>query len=118
MFLFSLALSQSLAEQVILRAMNRTSIPEYKAERERITFYPRTAYFKRERIREELERMIRHSNETGEPVDSVYLRGEEAVLEHERRNGYDKAWGPNGVAATAGDQAVAYVPDGARHVLV
>lgn len=109
---------QSLAEQVILRAMNRTSIPEYKPTRERISFYPRTAYFKRERVREELERMIKHSNETGEPVDSVYLRGEEAVLEHERRNGYDKSWGPTGVAATMSDQKAGYVPEATRHVLV
>ena len=30
-------------------------------------------------------------------VDSVYLRGAAAIEEHERRNGYDKAYGPNGV---------------------
>ena len=109
---------KSLAEQVILRAMGRTSIPEYKATRERITFYPRTAYFKRERVREELERMIKHANTTGEPVDSVYLRGEEALLEHERRNGYDKSWGPTGVAATPNSQAPNFVPEGKKHVLV
>jgi hypothetical protein len=103
---------------VILRALNRTSIPEYKPTRERISFYPRTAYFKRERVREELARMIEHSKKTGEPVDSVYLRGEEAVLEHERRNGYDKAFGPTGVAATIGKQRPAFMPQGQRHVLV
>lgn len=98
--------------------MNRTSIPEYKASRERITFFPRTAYFKRERVREELQRMIEDSNKTGVPVDSVYLRGEEAVLEHERRNGYDKAWGPNGVAQMAGNQNQVFVPGSERQLLV
>ena len=90
--------------------MNRTSIPEYKATRERLVSYPRTAYFKRERVREELARMIEDSNKTGKPVDSVYLRGEQALLEHERRNGYDKAWGPKVVAQVSGNQSAMFVP--------
>ena len=49
--------------------------------------------------------------ERPESVDSVYLRGEEAIKEHERRNGYDKEWGVNGVQRMAGDGAV-YVPEG------
>lgn len=32
-----------------------------------------------------------------ESVDSVYLKGEEELKVHERRNGYDLEWGPNGV---------------------
>ena len=35
-------------------------------------------------------------------VDSVYLKGEEAILEHEKRNGYDKAYGPTGVQERMG----------------
>lgn len=62
--------------------------------------------------------MIEHSNKTGESVDSVYLRGQDAVLEHERRNGYDKAWGPTGVAQMAGNQNQVYLPDGSKQVLV
>lgn len=80
--------------------MKRESIPEYKPTRERISYYPRTAFFKRERVKIELERMIAAAEARGGPaddVDSVYLRGEEAIKEHERRNGYDKAYGPNGV---------------------
>jgi hypothetical protein len=49
-------------------------------------------------------------------VDSVYLKGEEAILEHEKRNGYDKAFGRNGVERWMGDKEMV-VPTG-RHVLV
>ena len=62
--------------------------------------FPRTAGFKRARIAEELARMMDAAEEKGLPresVDSVYLKGEAAIAEHERRNGYDKAYGPNGV---------------------
>ena len=34
---------------------------------------------------------------TADSVDSVYLRGDEAILEHERRNGYDKSYSEYGV---------------------
>lgn len=91
---------QTLCEQVILRALNRTSIPEYKPTRPRLAHYPRTAYFKRARITEELSRLIAAAEEKGlssESVDSIYLKGEDAIAEHERRNGYDKAYGPGGV---------------------
>jgi hypothetical protein len=30
-------------------------------------------------------------------VDSFYVKGEAAILEHEKRNGYDKEYGPGGV---------------------
>lgn len=112
---------QTLCEQVILRALGRDSVPEYKPTRERLTFYPRTAYYKREKVRDELDRMIADAKAKGlgpESVDSIYLRGEEAVREHERRNGYDKAWGPTGVAAQERNQTPAFVPNAARHVLV
>jgi len=65
--------------------------------------YPRTAFFKRARIQEELDRMLADAKAKGlgpESVDSVYLKGEYAIKEHERRNGYDKGWGPNGVQKT------------------
>lgn len=89
-----------MCEQVILRALKRTSIPEYKPTRPRLAHYPRTAYFKRARIAEEIERMKRFAEENGQSadsVDSVYLMGEEAISEHEKRNGYDQAYGPGGV---------------------
>lgn len=35
-----------------------------------------------------------------ESVESVYLQGEEAIAEHERRNGYDLELGPNGVMSS------------------
>lgn len=112
--------SQTLAEQVILRALGRDSVPEFKPTRPRITFYPRTAYFKREKVKDELDRMIAAAKARGlteDSIDSVYLKGEEAIAEHEKRNGYDKTWGPNGVASTMGDNIV-YVPNAQRHVLV
>lgn len=98
----NIADSQTLCEQVILNAMGRESISEYKPTRDRLSYYPRTAFFKRERVQQELERMIKHAEANGgsrDDVDSVYLRGIEAIKEHERRNGYDKAYGPNGVLA-------------------
>jgi chorismate mutase len=91
---------KTLCEQVILRALNRNCIPEYKPTRPRLAHYPRTAYFKRARITEELQRLIAAAKEEGlspESVDSIYLKGEDAIAEHERRNGYDKAYGPGGV---------------------
>lgn len=54
---------------------------------------------------------------SGEPVDSVYLKGDEALQEHERRNGYDRPWGPNGVMAKPKDKAN-YLPESGRHVVV
>lgn len=72
-------------------------------------------------MRGELDRLLADARARGVPeseVDSVYLRGEEAIAEHERRNGYDKSWGPNGVAATMRDDAVGHVPAAARHILV
>lgn len=95
-------------------------MPEYKPTRERLSFYPRTAYFKRERVMEEIQRMQADAVERGLPadsVDSIYLQGPEAVLEHERRNGYDKAWGPNGVMATA-TKDERFMPTVAQKVLV
>jgi hypothetical protein len=36
-------------------------------------------------------------------VDSIYLKGEEAIREHERRAGYDLVHGPGGIAHTIED---------------
>lgn len=71
----------------------------------------------------ELERMIDDAKSKGlgpESVDSVYLRGEEALLEHESRNGYNVEFGPTGVAMLPNDNKVQYIPEGSgmRHVLV
>lgn len=51
-------------------------------------------------------------------VDSIYLRGEEAILEHERRNGYDKEFGEAGVVAQQSKNAAAYFPPTKRQILV
>lgn len=96
-------------------------MPEYIPTRERIKFYPRTAYFKRERVPEELKRMIADAEARGldaSAVDSVYLRGEEAVKEHERRNGYDKEIGPTGVVRNMDRNWDVFEPGIKRHVLV
>ncbi|WOO78408.1 uncharacterized protein LOC62_02G001955 [Vanrija pseudolonga] len=111
----------TLCEQVILRNLGRTSVPEYIPTRERIKFYPRTAYFKRERVPEELKRMIADAEARGldaSAVDSVYLRGEDAVKEHERRNGYDKEIGPTGVVRNMDRNWDVFEPGIKRHVLV
>jgi hypothetical protein len=36
-------------------------------------------------------------------VDSIYLRGEEFIKEHEKRNGYDRPHGPGGLWLTPED---------------
>lgn len=51
-------------------------------------------------------------------VDSIYLQGEEAILEHERRNGYDKAFGESGVVAQQSSNAASYFPPSNRQILV
>lgn len=62
--------------------------------------------------------MIAHAKAQGgseADVDSVYLKGEEAILEHEKRNGYDKGFGPNGVLSSYGyDGRQAYIPTEAK----
>lgn len=50
-------------------------------------------------------------------VDSIYLRGEEAILEHERRNGYDKEIGDSGVSAGNGGKVLLH-PNIRKHVVV
>lgn len=110
----------TLCEQVILRALGRTSIPEYVPTRPRLATYPRTAYFKRDRVPLEVERLVAAAKAKGlgpESVDSVYLRGVEAVLEHERRNGYDRPWGVNGVQKVMGSEE-RYMPRGERQELL
>ena len=111
-----------MCEQVILRALDRTSIPEYKPARPRLVHYPRTAYFKRARATEELERMIKAAQDKGlgpESVDSIYLKGEEAIMEHEKRNGYDKDFGPGGVLMwKTGEPFRNFVPDAKQVVVV
>jgi len=107
----------TLCEQVILRALNRTSIPEYKPTRPREVSYPRTAYFKRNRVPDELERMVAAARAKGlglESVDSVYLRGEAAILEHDRRNGYDKPVGVHGVVLDGARYDEQYHPPGGQ----
>ncbi|RSH91555.1 hypothetical protein EHS25_009854 [Saitozyma podzolica] len=80
----------SLLEQVILRNLGRDSIPEFKPTRERKFWYSRNITFKLNRVEGELERMIAAAKARGlgpKDVDSLYLRGEEAVEEFKRTNG-------------------------------
>lgn len=98
--------TQTLCEQVILRALNRSSIPEYTPTRPRQTYFPRTFTFKRARIQEELDRMIQSAASKGLPassVESLYVKGEDVVREHEKRNGYDRPHGPGGVCVSSKD---------------
>jgi hypothetical protein len=54
---------------------------------------------------------------TADSVDSVYLRGDDAILEHERRNGYDKKYSETGVQAIGANGLQDVFPD-SRQVLV
>ncbi len=65
-------------------------------------------------MNEELERMVAHAKSKGlgpESVDSVYLRGPEAIKEHERRNGYDKEDGPAASVVTSDGTRMKSAPD-------
>lgn len=112
---------KNLYEQVVLKALDRTSIPEFKPTRERIVHYPRTAYFKRALVAEELKRMIKAAEAKGldrSSVDSIYLQGEEAIKEHERRNGYDKEYGPGGVLQLEGGNKFSNIVPGSKQQIV
>jgi len=96
----------TLCEQVILRALGRDSVPEFKPTRPREVYFPRTFTFKRARVQEELDRLVAAAKAKGLPadsVDSIYLRGEEFIKEHEKRNGYDRPHGPGGLCLTPED---------------
>jgi hypothetical protein len=85
-----LKLVQSLLEQVILRGLDRKSVPEYKPTRDRMYWYPRNWTFKERKIREELDAMIAVAKEKGldeSAVDSIWLQGEQAKKDFDRRNG-------------------------------
>lgn len=84
--------SQSLLEQVILRALGRTSIPEYHPTRPRMFWYPRNSAFKLNKVDDELARLKADRASRGMPettIDSVYLGGEEVMKDFIKRNGYD-----------------------------
>jgi hypothetical protein len=53
-----------------------------------------------------------------EAVDSFYLRGEQKLREHEKRNGYDRAEGPGGVALSMDDPSGRQLEKLARQKLV
>jgi hypothetical protein len=84
--------SQSLLEQVILRALGRTSVPEYHPTRPRMFWYPRNSAFKLNKVDDELARLKTDRENRGLPesnIDSVYLQGEEAMRDFITHNGYD-----------------------------
>jgi hypothetical protein len=81
---------QSLLEQVMLRGLDRQSVPEYKPTRDRMYWYPRNWTFKEAKIRDELDAMIAVAKAKGldeKAVDSVWLKGEQARKEFDERNG-------------------------------
>ncbi len=53
-----------------------------------------------------------------ESIDSIYLKGPEAVLEHEKRNGYDKEFGPGGVIRRTADGSSQNVIPETRQVVI
>jgi hypothetical protein len=117
------SLYQTLCEQIILNALGHPAgIPTslYNPARPRAVYYPNSSWAKRERIPGELARMLADAKRRGlgpDSVDSVYLKGEEALREHEWRNGYDKAAGPGGLGmggATINGTGVSY---GENHVV-
>ncbi|RSH85422.1 hypothetical protein EHS25_004818 [Saitozyma podzolica] len=111
----------TLCEQVILRALSREYIPEYKPTRPRLEHYPRTAFFKRARVAEELQRMVEAAKAKGldpSSVDSIYLKGAAAMQEHGKRYGYDKEYGPGGVFKwETGDKFENIVPSSRQMVV-
>ncbi|KXH52079.1 hypothetical protein CNYM01_00410 [Colletotrichum nymphaeae SA-01] len=79
----------TLAEQVILRALDRESIPEFKPTRERKFWYPRNFCFKEKRIEDELKAMKEAAASEGldaSKVDSIWL-SEKARSDFARTNG-------------------------------
>ena len=86
--------------------MGRTSIPEYRITTPRHSYYPREAFTKRARIKDEIERMVTVAKMRGLPTDtlSIYQGSPESIAEHEPRHGYDLPWGPNGVTYVARDK--------------
>lgn len=65
----------SLVELKILQTLGTSSLPDWKIERERIRFTPRTRAGKDAMILEELERMKAHALKTGGTVDSMHMNG-------------------------------------------
>ncbi|KZT58321.1 hypothetical protein CALCODRAFT_495048 [Calocera cornea HHB12733] len=90
----------SLCELYILNALGKKRIPpsEWHIAAPRKVYYPRNYTFKKARVEQELERMLAAAAAKGlgpESVDSVYLRSEAELREHEKRNGLAAPPGPN-----------------------
>ena len=83
---------QTLLEQVILRAMGKSSIPEFSPTRSREYYYPRNAGFKRAYAFEELKRLEEKAKERGldpSSVNSAYQKiGSKEWDDFEIRNGF------------------------------
>lgn len=79
---------------MILRGLGRESVPEFTPTRERKSWYPRNAGFKRAKAEGELQRMIAAAKAKGldeSSVDSIYLRQNTKEFEEfEKHNGFDK----------------------------
>lgn len=75
---------------MILRNLERDSVPEFSISRERKFWYTRNITFKLNKVTIELERMIALAKAKGldeSVVDSFYLHGEEALENFKRTNG-------------------------------
>lgn len=84
------SIAQSLLEQVILRGLDRRTVPEYKPTRDRMYWYPRNWTFKEAKVRDELDSMIAAAKAKGldeKAVDSIWLKGEQARKDFDERNG-------------------------------
>lgn len=83
-----------------MNGLGRQSLPEWHPSRERKSWYPRNAGFKRIHAEEELHRMLAHYRAQGLPdeaVDSIYQKkGTREWTEYERRNGFDHEKNPSG----------------------
>lgn len=71
-------LVQSLTELVVLDRLKQDGLPieNWAITAPRKRFFPRTQAKKLAMVQEELARMLKAAEETGEEVDSVHLRGE------------------------------------------
>ena len=72
--------------------MGRESVPEFRPTRERMTWYPRNAGFKRAKAEDEVARMVAAARARGldeASVDSFYQRmGTQEFADFERHNGF------------------------------
>lgn len=75
---------------MVLRGLDRKSVPEFKPTRERRFWYPRAYKFKQDRIPGEVQALIKAAKAKGldeSAVDSIWLKGQQAKDDFDRVNG-------------------------------